>query len=162
MTTIRKLVLGAIGGVFIGLVLAAVAAETVTVAWNPSPSAGIAGYRVYFGTNSGFYSYVTNAGLVLTQTVVLPRRGRWFFAATARDTNNIESAFSNEAEWEIKPDPPAIQSETCVRITPILERSTNLVSWSAVRAEATLFVATNAAEFFRPLRLTIEPVNLLK
>jgi hypothetical protein len=139
-----------------------VASDVVTLAWNPSPDAGIARYRIYFGTNAGLYSFVTNAGLALTQTVVLPQRGRWFFVATACDTNGVESRFSNEVEWEIKPDPPMIRSELLVRVTPVLERSTNLVSWSMVRGEPTLFAATNAAEFFRASHLTIEPVHQAK
>ncbi|MCU0785233.1 MAG: fibronectin type III, partial [Verrucomicrobia bacterium] len=58
-------------------------AQSVTLAWNASPSPEVTGYRVYYGTNSRSYAVVTNAGMVLTQTVVLPHLGRWFFAATA-------------------------------------------------------------------------------
>ena len=63
----------------------------VTLAWKASPSPGVSNYRIYFGTNARSYSFVTNAGLVRTQTVVLPQAGRWFFAATAMDTNGLES-----------------------------------------------------------------------
>ena len=143
------------------IVLTAVG-ETVTLAWDPSPDPSVMRYRVYYGLNSRAYGYVTNASLVVTQTVVLPQSGRWFFAATACNSNGLESVFSNEVEWEAKPDPPAIHSEPLVRITPVLERSTNLVNWSKVRAEPTLFYATNAAEFFRASHLTIEPVNRVK
>ena len=82
------------------LLTLAAADNSVRLAWNASASTEIAGYRIYYGTNSGAYGCATNAGLVLTQTVVLPRRGRWFFAATAYDTNGLESRFSNEVEWE--------------------------------------------------------------
>ena len=133
--------------------------QTVTLAWDASPSAAVSGYRVYYGTNSRAYFGVTNAGLVLTQAVVLPHRGRWFFAATAYDTNGLESDFSSEVQWESKPVPPAVHGEALVRLTPVIERSTNLVDWVSTAGEATFFSATNAAEFFRTRRLVIERVQ---
>jgi hypothetical protein len=133
--------------------------QTVTLAWDPSPSASVAGYRVYWGTNSRAYFGVTNAGLALTQAVVLPRRGRWFFAATAYDTNGLESDFSSEVSWESKPVPPALHGETLVRLTPVIERSTNLLDWVSTAGEATFFSATNAVEVFRTRRLMIERVQ---
>ena len=132
--------------------------ETVTLAWDASVSTNVAGYRIYYGTNSRAYFCVTNAGLVLTQTVVLPHRGRWFFAATAYDTNGLESDFSGEVSWESKPTPPVMTSETWARVVPVLERSTNLAAWGSVTGEATWFPATNRAEFFRVNRLLMERV----
>ncbi len=133
-------------------------AEQVTLVWDASPSAGIAGYRVYWGTNSRAYCCVTNAGLVLTQSVVLLHRGRWFFAATAYDTNGLESDFSNEVSWESKPVAPVMGGETWVRLAPVFGRSTNLVTWGSVTGQATWFPATNRAEFFRVKGLLIERV----
>jgi hypothetical protein len=159
----KSIVLGLVATVIaIAGGLMAGAGEPVTLSWDPSPSAGIARYQIYFGTNSGAYSFVTNAGLALTQTVVLPCRGRWYFAATASDTNNVTSIFSNEVEWEIRPEPPVLHGETVVRLTPVLLRSTNLLHWSRMPAEPTLVVATNAAEFYQIDRLAIEPMHRLE
>jgi len=133
-------------------------AQTVTLAWDPSPSADVEGYRLYWGTNSGAYQFVTNAGLVLTQSVVLPHGGRWFFAATAVGTNALESDFSSEVSWESKPAPPAMSGEAWVRLTPVFGRSTNLAAWGSVTGEATWFPATNRAEWFRVNRLLMERV----
>ncbi|HOX59732.1 MAG TPA: hypothetical protein P5205_21445 [Candidatus Paceibacterota bacterium] len=133
-------------------------AERLTLAWDASPSAAVAGYRVYWGTNSRAYFGVTNAGLVLTQAVVLPHRGRWFFAATAYSTNGLESDFSSEVSWESKPLPPAMAGEAWVRVAPVFGRSTNLAAWGSVTGEATWFPATNRAEFFRVNRLLMERV----
>jgi hypothetical protein len=133
--------------------------ETVTLAWDASVSTNVAGYRIYYGTNSRAYFCVTNAGLVLTQAVVLPHRGRWFFAATAYDTNGLESDFSSEVQWESKPVAPSLHGETLVRLTPVIERSTNRVDWVSAPGEATFFPATNAVEFFRTRRLVIEQVQ---
>ena len=137
---------------------AAVGAERLTLAWDPSPSAAVCGYRLYWGTNTRAYQFVTNAGLVLTQSVVLAHRGRWFFAATAYDTNGLESDFSSEVSWESKPLPPAMAGKAWVRLAPVFGRSTNLVTWGSVTGEATWFPATNRAEWFRVNRLLIERV----
>jgi len=136
----------------------AAGAERLTLAWDPSPSADVVGYRVYYGTNTRSYRFVTNGGLVLTQSVVLPWRGRWFFAATAYDTNGLESDFSNEVSWESKPGPPVMAGEAWVRLAPVFGRSTNLASWGSVTGEATWFPATKQAEFFRVNRLLMERV----
>jgi hypothetical protein len=136
----------------------AVRAERLTLAWDASPSAAVAGYRVYWGTNSRAYFGVTNAGLVLTQAVVLPHGGRWFFAATAYDTNGLESDFSSEVSWESKPVPPVMAGKAWVRLVPVFGRSTNLAAWGSVTGEATWFPATNRAEFFRVKGLLMERV----
>ena len=138
---------------------ALVHAQHVTLAWDASPSPEVTNYRIYFGTNSRSYSFVTNAGLVLTQKVVLPHTGRWFFAATAMDSNGLESAFSNEVQWEAKPAPPVLRGETWVRLTPVIERSTNLVNWWSCAGDATWIAATNQMEFFATRRLLIERVQ---
>jgi len=130
----------------------------MTLAWDPSPSTAVSGYRVYWGTNSRAYLFVTNAGPVLTQSVVLAHRGRWFFAATAYDTNGLESDFSSEVSWESKPLPPAMVGKAWVRLAPVYGRSTNLVVWGSATGEATWFPATNRAEWFRVNRLLIERV----
>ncbi len=137
---------------------AAAGAERLTLAWDPSPSMGVSGYRLYYGTNTRSYPFVTNAGLVLTQSVVLPWRGRWFFAATAYSTNGLESDFSSEVSWESKPLPPAMAGKAWVRLAPVFGRSTNLAAWGSVTGEATWFPATNRMEFFRVNRLLMERV----
>jgi hypothetical protein len=137
----------------------AVHAQQVTLAWDASPSPEVTNYRIYFGTNAGNYAFVTNAGLVRTQTVVLPHTGRWFFAATAVDASGLESDFSNRVEWEAKPVSPVVRSATWVRLTPVIERSTNLVNWGSFTGEATWIAATNPMEFFATRRLLIERVQ---
>lgn len=134
-------------------------AQKVRLAWDASPSPDVVGYRIHFGTNAGNYSFVTNVGLVRTQMVALPHTGRWFFAATAMDANGMESPFSNQVQWEAKPAAPVMLGEPFVRLTPIIERSTNLVNWRSVEGEATWIAATNAMEFFATRRLLIEQVQ---
>lgn len=138
---------------------AMVHAEQVTLAWDASPSPEVTNYRIYFGTSTRSYSFVTNTGLVRTQAVVLPHAGRWFFAATAMDANGLESDFSNEVQWEAKPAPPTVRGETWVRLTPVIERSTNLLNWWSYAGDATWIPATNRMEFFVTRRLLIERVQ---
>jgi hypothetical protein len=134
-------------------------AQKVRLAWDASPSPDVTHYRIYFGTNTGSYSFVTNVGLVRTQTVVLPHTGRWFFAATAVDASGLESPFSNQVQWEARPVAPVMRGESFVRLMPVIERSTNLVSWRSIEGEATWIAATNAMEFFATRRLLIERVQ---
>ena len=136
----------------------AAGAQQLTLAWDASASTNVAGYRLYYGTNTRSYQFVTNTGLILTQAVLLPHRGRWFFAATAYDANGLKSDFSSEVSWESKPSPPVMAGKTWVRLTPVFGRSTNLVAWGSVTGEATWFPATNRAEFFRVNRLQMERV----
>jgi len=133
-----------------------VPAQHVTLAWDPSPSPSVVNYRIYFGTNSASYCFVTNAGLVLTQKVVLPYAARWFFAATAQDGNGVESEFSNEVVWEGRVAPPVLRSESWFRLAPEFWRSTNQVDWVSFRGEATWIAATNQQEFFTMRGLLIE------
>ena len=89
---------------------------------------------------------------------MLPYRGRWIFAATAYDSNGLESDFSSEVSWEYRPLPPAMAGESWVRLTPIFGQSTNLATWASVTGEASWFPATNRMEFFRVSRLLMERV----
>ena len=143
---------------FFGLAVLA-HAQSVTLAWTASTSPDVCNYRVYYGMSSRNYSVVTNCGFVLTQTVGLPHTGRWFFAVTALDADGLESDFSNEAEWEAKPAPPFLHGETWVRLTPVIECSTNLLEWRSVAGVPTWFPATNSQEFFATRQLLIERVQ---
>jgi len=73
-------------------------AGTVTLAWDPSPSPGIASYKVYWGISNRFYTNSVSAGSATTLTVSnLASSATYYFAATAMDTNGVESDFSGEA-----------------------------------------------------------------
>lgn len=134
-------------------------AQRVQLAWDASPSPGIIHYRIHYGTNGATYTLVTNVGLRLSCAVPLPHRGRWYFAVTAVDAQGLESPFSNQVQWEAKPTAPVMQGELFVRLTPVIERSTNLVHWKTFEGEATWLPATNAMEFFATRRLLIERVQ---
>lgn len=84
------------------------ALDTVTMAWAPSPTSGIKEYRLYFGKDTNVWSHMTSAGLNMQATVELPSIGRWYFIATATDTNGLQSLPSNIVVYDVSdaPSPP--------------------------------------------------------
>lgn len=81
----------------------------VTLAWNASPGTNvITNYNIYYGVASATYTNVLAVGTNLTCTVSNLARGtQYFFAATAVDTNNLESAYSTEVNTVTKSGPAA-------------------------------------------------------
>ena len=63
---------------------AAQTASSVTLAWDPSPDSGVAGYAVKYGTTRGSYTARLDVGLQTTATVTTLQQGlTYFFVATA-------------------------------------------------------------------------------
>jgi VCBS repeat-containing protein len=82
--------------------LPAARAADVTLAWDPSPDAGVASYRVHYGTITGIYTDLTNAGPATTLTIGGLLEGTtYYFVATAVGTNQLESDFSNEINYTV-------------------------------------------------------------
>jgi hypothetical protein len=133
-------------------------AESVTVSWNANPETNLVGYRVYAGTNSRAYHVCVPVGMVTSLVVQLPHGGRWYFCVSATNSAGLEGAKSAEVVADWPPARPVMNGEPWVVLTPIIERSTNLVSWLSVTGAPTWLPATNAQEFFTTRQLTIERV----
>ena len=72
-------------------------AAQVPLAWQPSPDAGVAGYKIYYGGASQTYTNSIDVGNVTNGIVTGLAGGTlYYFAATAYGTNGVESDFSNE------------------------------------------------------------------
>ena len=85
--------------------------QTVTLAWDRSPSVDVTGYNIYYGVRSGAYTNRVTVGNVLTATVAGLKEGvTYYFAATAFNTE--ESGFSNEVSYRVPIQRPAPASET--------------------------------------------------
>jgi hypothetical protein len=81
------------------------AAQSVTLAWDPSQGSNIAGYTLYSGTTSGTYTQTTSAGLSTTGTLTNLAAGTtYYFVVTAYDTAGLESAPSNEVSFTTPPN----------------------------------------------------------
>ncbi len=65
---------------------------TVTLAWDANPESDVTGYRLLYGTTSGDYTQVVDAGNTTTATVTNLVTGTpYFFAATAYNNSGLES-----------------------------------------------------------------------
>ncbi len=78
--------------------LASFATGTVTLAWDASPGTNvIANYNLYYGVASATYTNVVAAGTNLTVSVSnLVEGTTYYFAATAVDSDGLESDYSTE------------------------------------------------------------------
>jgi len=77
------------------------------LAWDPSSSPNIAGYRLYSGTTSGVYSQTTEIGSVTSALVSNLVTGKtYFFVVTAYNTIGIESLPSNEVPYLVPSSSP--------------------------------------------------------
>lgn len=100
------------------LLLAAPAlARDPALVWSPSPTEGVAGYKVYYGTGSRMYEYPPiDVGQMLDYTISgLDPNIRWYFAVTAYLPDGNESDYSNEVsvipgQLNPKPSPPTALS----------------------------------------------------
>ena len=108
-------------GVFFAISpLAAVAAGTVTLAWDASSGTNvIANYKVYYGVASATYTNSVAAGTNLTVSVSNLVVGvTYYFAATAVDTSGLESDYSTEVSTVISSpnQPPTLNALANVTI----------------------------------------------
>ena len=97
-----------VGALAIFMSASASAASSVTLAWD-STTNNIAGYKIYYGAASRTYTYtntvvdskatrVTISNLIVGAT--------YYFVATAYDSANLESDYSNEAIYTNVPSAP--------------------------------------------------------
>jgi hypothetical protein len=74
----------------------------VTLTWDPNSETDLAGYDIYYGTASGSYQWKTDVGNVTTYTQSgLDIGVTYYFAATAYNTQGLESGFSNEVVYMV-------------------------------------------------------------
>jgi hypothetical protein len=75
-------------------------AAQVSLAWNASADAGLAGYKLHYGTASRSYTAYSDAGKATSLTVTgLQDATAYYFAATAYDSAGMESSYSTEVSY---------------------------------------------------------------
>ena len=83
------------------LPLSAAAGANVTFAWDANTESDLAGYRLYQSSTSGSYTFGPSHAVASvpagTESVTINvTDGTWYWVLTAYDTDNNESAPSNE------------------------------------------------------------------
>ena len=120
------------------LVASSGSASEIPLTWDPSADV-VAGYKVYYGTNSRSLKYSVDVGDE-TETVLdltLPRK-KHYFAVTAYDDEGNESDFSNRITWPIYLVSPNGND-------PLTPGSTSTIEWDAASEAVNfkLFYSTN-------------------
>ncbi|NIR47258.1 hypothetical protein GWO43_02170 [candidate division KSB1 bacterium] len=74
---------------------------TVKVSWQPNTESFLAGYKIYYGHESGNYEHEVDVGMATERVLTLDKDHPYFFAVTAYGTSpNSESDFSEEVHFE--------------------------------------------------------------
>ncbi len=86
-------------GLFAGLGNFSLRAVNVTLAWDPVPGTGVAGYNVYYGQISRGYSSVAATAATAATVSNLQAGVTYYFAVTTRSTTGLESDYSTEISY---------------------------------------------------------------
>jgi hypothetical protein len=88
--------------VLFALPLQAANASQVMLGWVQSAGPDIAGYKVHYGTYSGIYEFTVDVGNYTECSISgLVEGTTYYFAATAYNTQNMESDYSNEVVYSV-------------------------------------------------------------
>ncbi len=99
---LKRVLLGVLlrGSLIFLFSLTSLGANSVNLAWDASPDAGVAGYNVYYGTATHSYQGQIPVGNNLTGTVPgLADGTTYYFAVTAVDAFGLESDYSTEISY---------------------------------------------------------------
>jgi fibronectin type 3 domain-containing protein len=131
-------------GLALGPMSRATPSPSVTLAWNPSTAANVAGYKLYYGNNGTNYTTAVDTGTNTSWTLMGLTEGETnFFTVTAYDASHTESPPSNQAMYYV---PGVVQmgaktsaSEAAALNFPVapghtyqVQASTDLVNWVTI------------------------------
>ncbi|MDB6057921.1 MAG: fibronectin type domain protein, partial [Verrucomicrobiales bacterium] len=74
---------------------AALAGQTINLAWDATSDPTVVGYYIYYGPSPGFYTDRFDAGTNLSFTTPVLPDGVYYFSATSRTAQGVESDFAN-------------------------------------------------------------------
>jgi len=104
-----------LGALLLASAFPALAQRTITLEWNPSPSADVVDYNVYYGDSARAYTNTVATGGGTTVTISnLVVGATYYFAATAVDVFAGESDYSEEISYTVSSSvlnsPPTLDS----------------------------------------------------
>ena len=92
----------------------------VTAEWDPNSEATLAGYKIYYGTQSRSYTFSRDVGNQTSYIITgLAAGTTYFFAATAYDKDGNETDYSKEVIYTI----PAATTTTILELPRQLYRN---------------------------------------
>ena len=83
------------------IIPAAVAQNSIKLAWDPNTESNLSGYKVYYGSASRVYVASIAVGNVTNYTLNVSQTGTYYIAVTAYDNLQNESDYSNEVTTTI-------------------------------------------------------------
>jgi hypothetical protein len=159
---------------------------SATISWTPSTSGNVAGYDIYYGTNSaivngtnsGNYQWAVAALNPNTSVTIrgLPTGVTYYFAATSFDSSGTQSGYSPEISGVVGSNGSTPILLTSISTSPgqigfavggaanssyIVQASTDLVHWIALQTNtgSFSFVDSNAAQFPQRFYRTVSISN---
>ena len=141
------------------LVNAAESSTSMTLIWDPDPTAAIQDYRIYVGTQSGLYSQNYGSGTVNSIAINQLQVGlTYYFAVAAVGISGLESPLSSELVVTLAPPPLPTASRMTVAATGGIE-----LQWSFPTAALTSspeFIVEASADLVNWLQVaTVDPNN---
>ncbi len=123
----------------------------VTFSWSASSSPGVAGYKLWWGTQpraaTGGYANVLDAGNAVSASLSnLAFGATYYFAATAYASNGLQSAWSNEIT-NTMPSPPAAPASFA--LLTVLAAASPSGPWGPAGSVPAYVALTNQAQFFK-------------
>lgn len=132
------------------------AAQSVILAWTPSPSTNVVSYNIYYGTACGIYNREISVGNTNSATIKGLLDGMtYYFAATAFDSSGVESPFSNETAYNVPTTAatlaalPGSAGQFNFSVSGVsgyqyvVQTSTNLTDWISVQTNLAPFTFTD-------------------
>jgi hypothetical protein len=128
--------------VFLAFIATPVPAGDITLAWDPVIEPVLAGYKLHYGQMSRSYDIVIDVGLKTTYQVTNLPAGIYYFAATAYDTEGVESGFSNEVSATLTSPNPIIDAVT---VSSLTDESVTICWITDIPADSQVEYGTSAA-----------------
>ncbi len=89
------------GGQAVGTGHVSLAWDAPTTYVDGTPITGPIGFKVYYGTTSGAYTYIDDVQTATSWSINTLSHGTWYFDVTCYDSNGSESDYSNEISTTI-------------------------------------------------------------